>query len=180
MIQSDDEGGGLIFSTAFEREVSHDPNDRLENFSIPMRPDRVVGLHKTDNYQKYIESCPPGLTHYPIKGNQLLYPFLIIEAKRENDSPGFKSIEAQSAFPLKRFLKLQDDLRIARRGSIDPLVWFFAFQGEEWRLYAGIFENSNVVILSVTPCLQLLLWALAENDTDERLCSVYSTSGMAQ
>ena len=79
----------------------------------------------------------------------MLYPFLVLEAKREDDAPGFRSVERQTAFPLRRFLKLQDTLRKASSKSLDPLVWFFAYQGEVWRLYAGTIVDSNLVMLAL-------------------------------
>ena len=115
-----------------------------------MRPDRVVGLSMNDRYREYIEACPNSLTHSPFKKMQLLYPFLVVEAKRENDVAGFRSIEAQTAFPIRRFLKMQDDLRKAREMSHDPLVWFFAYQGENWQFYAGTLQGDKVVRFDVT------------------------------
>jgi hypothetical protein len=114
-----------------------------------MRPDRVVGLSRTNKFRKLIASCPPELTDSPIKGMHILYPFVVMEAKREVDAPGFRAVEAQTAFPIRRFLKLQDALRKALSKSLDPLVWFFAYQGEGWRLYAGILEDSKVVMCPV-------------------------------
>jgi len=138
----------MTFNSELCHEVSHHPDDHLEGSGIPMRPDRVVGLRKTAKYKEYISSCPPYLTHYPIKQKDILYPFLVVEAKKESNTPGFKSIERQTAFPVRRFLKIQDDLRNARRTScLDHLVWFFAYQGENWRLYAGTYKDSKVVIL---------------------------------
>ena len=114
---------------------------------LKTRPDRVVGLYNTNRFQAMINSCSPNLKHSPVEGRrQLIYPFIVLEAKRERDAPGFRAVEEQTAFFVRRFLKLQDDLRIARGGNIDPLVWFFASQGEEWRLYGGILEDDRVVI----------------------------------
>ena len=76
----------------------------------------------------------------------ILYPFLVLEAKREDDAPGFRSVERQTAFPLRRFLKIQDALQKAGTKNLDPLVWFFAYQGEIWRFYAGTLVDSNFVV----------------------------------
>lgn len=72
-----------------------------------------------------------------------------MEAKREDNAPGFRAVEAQTAFPIRRFLKVQNALRRALSKSLDPLVWFFAYQGEGWRLYAGTLEDSKVVMCPV-------------------------------
>jgi hypothetical protein len=75
-----------------------------------------------------------------------MYPFLVLEAKRENGAPGFRSVEAQTAFPIRRFLRIQDELQRASNIELDPLVWFFAFQGEEWRLYSAILDENKLVV----------------------------------
>ena len=99
-----------------------------------------------NRYQGYIRSFSVDLSHSPVKKRQLMYPFLVIEAKRENDAPGFRSVEAQTAFPIRRFLRIQDELQRASKIKLDPLVWFFAFQGEEWRLYAAILDDKEMVV----------------------------------
>jgi hypothetical protein len=115
-----------------------------------MRPDRVVGLDVTSRLKRYISSMELHVTCFPLKGRRILCPFLIIEAKKESDVPGFRAIENQTAFPLRRLLKVQDELRTARGLQTDPsLVWFLANQGEEWRLYAGTINSINVVSISV-------------------------------
>lgn len=126
--------------------MSHDPQDDLENSRIPMRPDRVTGLSMTDRYRRYIGSFSVELSHSPVKKMQFIYPFLVLEAKRENDAPGFRSVEAQTAFPIRRFLTIQDELQRASEIELDPLVWFFAFQGEEWRLYSAILDEKKTVV----------------------------------
>jgi hypothetical protein len=106
-----------------------------------MIPDAVIGLRKGAKYQEHIASFPVQLTHSPLKGvDTMIYPFLVVEAKRERTTPGFRSIETQTAFPIRRFLKLQIDLQKHSQCDLDPLVWFFAYQGEVWRLYAATYD----------------------------------------
>ena len=127
--------------------MSHDPQDDLENFGVPMKPDRVIGLSMNDRYRGYIRSFPVELSHSPVrKRRQLMYPFLVLEAKRENDAPGFRYVETQTAFPIRRFLRIQDELHTASGIKFVPLVWFFAFQGEEWRLHAAILDDEKKVV----------------------------------
>lgn len=145
----------MTFNSAINHEVSHNPDDGLENSNIPMRPDRIVGLRMTTKDQSYIASFLPSLTCCPIKQRDILYPFLVVKAKKDSETLGFKSIERQTAFPIRRFLQIQDDLRAIRRSDLDHLVWFFAYQGENWRLYAGVYTDSEVASLSFyfTCCL---------------------------
>jgi hypothetical protein len=106
-----------------------------------MRPDAVIGLRSPS-------SIAWSGTHFPAKNrNSLLLPFLVIEAKKEKDAPGFRSIQYQTAFPVRRFLKAQSDID-SRDTSCEPcLVWFFAYQGEQWRLHAGTLDKDKVVSL---------------------------------
>ena len=86
------------------------------------------------------------LVHSPVKGDDsMAYPFLVLEAKRAKAAPGFRSIEAQTAFPLRRFLRIQEDLKEACQADFDPLVWFFAYQGEDWRLSAATIHDRKTV-----------------------------------
>jgi hypothetical protein len=144
-ISSDDEHC-VIFSHAVGEVISHDPEDQLEHLKISMRPDRVIGLNVTRRLQEYLLLTKSDVAYLPLVNRRILLPFMLIEAKKETDVPGFRSIETQTAFPLRRLLKVQDELKSACALQVDPpLVWFFANQGEEWRLYAGVTQESQVV-----------------------------------
>lgn len=136
-----------------------------------MRPDRVVGFHINNRYREYIASYPTVLTHCPVETMELIYPFLVIEAKKESDAPGFRSVEAQTAFSIRRLLKIQDDLRTTGQNNHDPLVWFFGFQGEVWRLYAGTLDGEKVVSLTVL--------GMCRYQCSHKLCSKFLTYGLA-
>ena len=142
---SDEDDSGKIFKFVSDHEVSQDPEVALEKAAIPMRPDSITGLRLTDSFKENLKSHPSNLEPRPVNGASLLYPFMLTEAKREDNAPGFRAIEAQTAFPLYRLLKVQEGLRNACKTEFEPLVWFFCYQGEEWRLYAGTIEESSVV-----------------------------------
>jgi hypothetical protein len=101
-------------------------------------------------------------TMYPDTGAEpLLYPFLLLEAKREKDSDGFQSVEVQTALPIRHALSLQLELhRIARtcgngvEMSDEPLVWFFAYCGEDWRIYAAFKECHDITQVQSRPVPQ--------------------------
>ncbi|KFY47732.1 hypothetical protein V496_10477 [Pseudogymnoascus sp. VKM F-4515 (FW-2607)] len=143
---SDDELGEPIFQTVIGERVSHVPEDDLDSYGIPMKPDRVLGLSRTTKVRESIEACVVNLVHAPVEGNDMIYPFLILEAKREKNPPGFRAIEAQTAFAIRRFLRIQEDLHTSCQSHLDPLVWFFAYQGDEWRLYAAIINYKKTRI----------------------------------
>lgn len=42
-------------------------------------------------------------------------------------------------------LKLQQDLKNVSGMNLHPLVWFMAFQGDDWHVYASICDDSSVV-----------------------------------
>jgi hypothetical protein len=129
-------------------EVSHEPEDNLTKKGISMKPDRVFGLSRTKRLQESIEECVMvNLVHDPVKEDNMVYPFLVLEAKREKKPPGFRSVEAQTAFCIRRFLRIQEDLRTSCQSDFDPLVWFFAYQGDEWRLYAAVIQDGRTARL---------------------------------
>jgi hypothetical protein len=137
----------VIFMEAVDQSVSHLPKDGLDNSRIPiqMKPDRVIGLYLDGKNKKELASKDLDLTHCLVKQRDLICPFLVIEAKKEENVPGFRAIETQTAFSIRRFLKIQADLRMASQMNHEPLVWFCAFQGDEWRLYAATLDDKTVV-----------------------------------
>ncbi|KAF2250070.1 hypothetical protein BU26DRAFT_518526 [Trematosphaeria pertusa] len=161
------EEDGPVFCFAVEAVVTHcAEDDALQHLSVPMKPDRVIGLRPTSRINHCIAAAPRHLSHCPIRGRNIVYPFLVIEAKKEEDAPGFRAIQKQTAFPVRRLLQAQNDLRSVCGVDCEPfLVWFFAYQGEEWRLYAGTLESPKVriydlwhgTIESQDGALQLLL-----------------------
>ncbi|OJJ32935.1 hypothetical protein ASPWEDRAFT_42963 [Aspergillus wentii DTO 134E9] len=163
-----DPGSGLLFSDRLQTTVLHHPEDQLlsQRGVRERQPDRIFGLEHT-RVLKQLLPDPEVLRHSPFKDGHLSYPFLIIEAKSEKGSPGFQSVERQSAFPIRTLLKLQLDLQTVRNVPISPLVWFMANQGDEWRVYACIVDGAKYRIidiwhgcmLSLDSTLQLLLIA---------------------
>jgi hypothetical protein len=110
-----------------------------------MTPGRIIALRLDRRYTARLNSS---LVHSPLNdADSASYPFLVIEAKKEHEASGFRAIEAQTAFPIRRFLKLQLALRTESKVEHDPLVWFLAFRGDEGRLYAGALDDETVVRL---------------------------------
>ena len=130
--------------------MEYDPSDNLEQHHVPRRkPDSVFGLARTPSLDLYARAQSlRGLRHSPFSNRDILYPFLICEAKSEGGGPGFESIETQTAFPIRTCLKLQDDLRQRSDVQMNPLVWFMSYQGDEWRVAACIIHRQEYVSLS--------------------------------
>jgi hypothetical protein len=110
-----------------------------------MRPDRTIGLKKTKEYREMIAAALGTLNPGPLSHEGLIYPFLVVEAKRESDGDGFSLIEMQTAFPIRRFLKTQQELYTACKIRAQPLVWFFGSRGDEWRVYGGTIDGEDTV-----------------------------------
>ena len=135
----------LMFENRAGATIHYDPTDHLTEKCVPeFKPDRVFGLGMTKSFERCLP-LHPKLRHTPFRDGELLYPFLIIEAKSEKGSPGFEFIETQTAFPLRTCLKLQKDLADSSGTGLSPLVWFMGYQGDQWRVGAGVVDGSEYV-----------------------------------
>jgi hypothetical protein len=125
--------------------VLYDELENLPKKGVKVRqPDRVFGLANSLIFEQYIPARKD-IRHSPFADGKVFYPFLVIEAKSEKGSPGFKSIESQTAFPIRTLLQLQENLAKSTGIKLDPLVWFFANQGDEWRVYAAVVDSAKYV-----------------------------------
>lgn len=140
----------IVTDKAIEHSESNEHDGYLKRLDVPMKPDRVIGLNVTEGFRECLKMSRWNLESAPLKGLEMIYPFLIIEAKKARHAPGFRSIERQTAFPIRRLLHVQDALRnnSLEPGHDPPLVWFFAYQGEEWRLYSAVFLNRKMSVSS--------------------------------
>jgi hypothetical protein len=95
--------------------------------------DRVAGATDFTKSRSVIDFTP-----FEERKRPLMFPFLISEAKTERGD-SFDACERQTAFPIWKLLRLQDELQIRAQQTLSeqggPLVWFFANRGEDWRLY---------------------------------------------
>jgi hypothetical protein len=89
----------------------------------------------------------PDLDSSPVKdAEHIKFPFLILEAKSEVRGPGFRAVETQTAFPIKRLVDIQKSLRERGKESAErALVWFLAFVGDIWRVYACVPNGDETV-----------------------------------
>ncbi|KAF7179454.1 hypothetical protein CNMCM7691_008387 [Aspergillus felis] len=136
--------------------------DELLRSQLPKQgPDRVLGLQNTRNLDSLLLSpVRPDLakqrddtvsdilktTPFKSQADPLLFPFLLLEAKSETSSSGFDAIQVQSAFPIYALLKLQEELRSyvdwsSGEERFEPLVWFLASRGDQWKVYGAHLEN---------------------------------------
>ena len=135
----------LIFASTADRYFEYDPKDLADSRLPSQRPDKVFGLEMTRTLKHSIQQASPILRTSPLAGNDIHYPFLLMEAKSEIRGPGFESIEAQTAFPLRNCLQLQQELHRVSGVPLQPLVWSISCQGDEWRIGAAVIEDDEYV-----------------------------------
>ncbi|KAJ5667378.1 hypothetical protein N7507_003242 [Penicillium longicatenatum] len=131
----------------------------LPHSSIPeigtIKPDHIIGFQKSPSLDAALqmhsdlESSPGG------NANHIKFPFLVLEAKSETQSCGFRAVEKQTAFPIKRLVDIQKNLREMGKESTErALVWFLAYIGDEWRRIIDLWHGS---ILKRDEALQLCI-----------------------
>ena len=136
-----DLGMNPLFDNRAEEMVIFDP--LLSIHDVPKKPDRVVGLKKTRAFTNLLDTSAltDDIRSTPFVESQdpLLFPFLVLEAKREKHSDGFEEIQTQTAFPILELLQLQEGIKpnVSQEvNSIAPFVWFIANRGDNWRVYS--------------------------------------------
>ncbi|KFY35801.1 hypothetical protein V494_05585 [Pseudogymnoascus sp. VKM F-4513 (FW-928)] len=144
-----DVGVNPLFDDRAEEFILHGP---LMETKLPKKkPDRIFGLKKTRAFAKILDADGrdyedvPRCSPFKNCIDPLLFPFLIIEAKPEKSSVGFEETQTQSALPIWELLRLQEGIRAEQSTesqSASPLVWFFAYRGESWRVY-GCYVTRN-------------------------------------
>ena len=152
-----DAGLDNVFSSRIQ-EPNYLPDKDVSNSDIVRKePDRIHGLQTTKKFQQLLQqrcdtaslsgsqpsqrlgdilqtSCNPDNG-----GRNLLYPFLVMEAKSGKGGSNFDDIEVQTALPMRNSLVVQQNLQqiVPERVKVPggPLAWFFANVGETWRVY---------------------------------------------
>ena len=138
--------GAEFHALTTDDALRHIPDDGLSAIGgIPMKPDKLIGLRNTARYRQSISLHAPNIEYTPTANKDLLFPFLVLEAKREKGAPGFRAVEMQTAFAIRSLLGLQDGLRRASQDVLQPLVWFLGSQGDLWRLYGATLHRDEIV-----------------------------------
>jgi hypothetical protein len=109
-----------------------------------------------------------------------MLPFLVIEAKKEDSAVGFRAIQYQTAFPVRRLLKAQASLGDRDEPCEPCLVWFFAYQGEQWRLHVGTQDKDRVVNLTSLGLGQTMLMCEHQKIYDLWQGTIQSEDGALQ
>ncbi|EAU36075.1 predicted protein [Aspergillus terreus NIH2624] len=85
------------------------------------KPDRILGLRKANEIKDLLEANPDITSAVTKAGTDLVFPFLVLEAKSEKDTDGFEAIERQTAFPIRAMVNIQKDLESVSAVPVDPL-----------------------------------------------------------
>lgn len=143
-------GTNSIFDDRAEEAAGHNP---VEGLALPKKkPDRIYGLRATKIFEILLSkpmdfpstvACNTigdlvATSPFKYEPDPLLFPFLVVEAKSEHSPNGFDDIRVQTSFPILLLLKLQEKLQEKAANQISgppPLVWFFAYRGDAWRVY---------------------------------------------
>ena len=121
-------------------------------------PDRVYGLQKTRRLARLLDdtSTPSGhiigqtlrSSPFPSRSEQIIFPFMVLEAKSEKSQNSRSATQAQTACAIITFLQLQSKLTKAARDVCpdtraslsQPLVWFLTHKGEQWSISAAFLD----------------------------------------
>ncbi|KAI2740946.1 hypothetical protein DTO013E5_2066 [Penicillium roqueforti] len=159
-----DGGVNMLFSDRAEAMIKHNPPIVISTHPRKLKnsefPDRIFGLRQTDNLRCLLDSLDKRhmessnitlrnsieLSPFGAEPEPLLFPFFMIEAKSSQGADRAKNL-MQSAFCLRRLLKIQHDLVIATdeetQWATGPLIWFLTTRGEQWDVYAGFVEEDD-------------------------------------
>jgi hypothetical protein len=149
-----------LFDDRAEENVLHD-QQVLDDLPKKELPDRIYGLRMTKRLERLLlwsedkrpssdgKTIGESIRTSPFRadGEPVIFPFLVVEAKSEKGRDSFSDIEVQTAFTIRTLLKIQQDLRDAAgeesESEPSPLVWFFSYKGDQWRVSAAFVENER-------------------------------------
>ena len=153
-LDRDETGISKIFDSHAEEHIQH--NAAIATLrGRGEKPDRIYGLRKTKRFTRLlvrkgtdskavedtIRSCPFR------KGRaELIFPFLILEAKSEKAGCSGTDVRRQTACSIVTLLQIQQELSDAATRAevtLEPLVWFLSNKGEHWKVAAGVVDPSQ-------------------------------------
>ncbi|KAI9653940.1 MAG: hypothetical protein M1831_005625 [Alyxoria varia] len=153
--QSFDHGVNPLFTDRADEKVHHEAS-LTTKLSKEEKPDRVYGLKSTKVFHKLLDrldqqsvvgddgASMPRLSPFREPENDILFPFLVLEAKSARSSDDFQHMQAQSAFTIRTLLQIQEGLADIRGSGMlytFPLVWFLCNRGDLWKVSAAVVEG---------------------------------------
>jgi hypothetical protein len=143
---------GKIISDNIEPRIVHLPQLAGE-INKGLEPDYVAGLQR-GRFNQYLGNSlvADQLQNQPTGEHNTIFPFMVAEAKKE-DGDDWDYVYAQTVFPVYTMLSLQwrllsSNAANGHRLEFDPVVWFYAYRGQHWRLYLAYLNESWEATLS--------------------------------
>ncbi|KAL3428592.1 hypothetical protein BDV09DRAFT_181813 [Aspergillus tetrazonus] len=161
----DPQGKDRVFESLQGSYVRYEP-DLAPKVPTGIRPDLVVGLANNPKWTTILGApCkydPDKKVGEVVKsdifanmgnaasmneGSGMIFPFLVLEAKRASAPDSLESIARQMALPAYEMLRMQSwllgDSAASQFGGRLPRVWLVSFKGQCWRLYVGTAEKEE-------------------------------------
>ncbi|KAF9888240.1 hypothetical protein FE257_008809 [Aspergillus nanangensis] len=113
------------------------------------KPDAIIGIQGNDRIGEILRRLD-GIRCSTVQDDlEMLFPFLVLEAKSEVAGPGFQSVEIQTAFPIRALLNIQKSLNEHTKIRRNPLLWFIAFKGDIWKVYGCTPEDRKTKVIQL-------------------------------
>jgi hypothetical protein len=135
---------GLRQTPHFETYLASPARDVLDGTAAQAVADlmqTVDGNFEALLVQNFIQATP-----FLQRGDPLLFPFLILEAKSE-EGHGHRNCGVQTALPIWALLKSQERLSDLSSCPLEelggPLVWYISYLGDNWRISACYIATSR-------------------------------------
>ncbi|KAL5048569.1 hypothetical protein BDW71DRAFT_205268 [Aspergillus fruticulosus] len=162
---SDPPGKHRVFESLPGSYERYEP-DLAPKVPTGIRPDLVVGLANNPKSSKLLgapsKDDPEKKVGEVLKsdifanmgnpanmneGSGMIFPFLVLEAKRASAPDSLESIARQMALPAYEMLRMQScllaDSTASQIGGRLPRVWLVSFKGQCWRLYVATVEQEK-------------------------------------
>jgi hypothetical protein len=135
-----------IIDDEIECRIVHSP--RLQDeIKKGLEPDYLAGLQRA-RFNEYMNEplIKARLQNQPTGEESVIFPFMVAEAKKE-DGDNWDYVNFQTVFPIYTMLSVQWRLLSANAESghqleFDPLVWFYSYRGQHWKLHFAYLDKS--------------------------------------
>lgn len=129
-----------IFASTADAQTSYNPETQKRIGKE--RPDAVYGLQRTRRFEELLRGLPdPNARCTIYENNEIIFPFLILEAKSETSKDNFHDINNQTGLAIREMLNLQIELfKLAGRSygeNVGPIVWYIATRGDLWKIHVA-------------------------------------------
>ncbi|RDW67413.1 uncharacterized protein DSM5745_09279 [Aspergillus mulundensis] len=148
-----------VLEGLYSRHVQYEP-DLARRAPAGIFPDLVVGLADSDNFRNVLRSPSENsrgkrvgddiksdlfASTGSINESGMIFPFLVLEAKRARAPDSWEDMQRQMALPAYEMLRMQTALversLPALMGEGLPKIWLVSFKAQIWKLYVATAER---------------------------------------